>query len=326
MAALAVALLCAPGTWLRSDMARHDLPAGTVAVSVEQIAALRVSPAAGWTVAGIWHLASGHLHFGGFSALIALDDGRLQAFSDRGYGLTFTPPDGSEGGEYRIARQFIDRALHYTFWDIEAATRDSATGTYWLATEQTHAIHRFASNGTLGGTRNLTALVAWPSNAGIEAMVRLADGRFVVLPEYDRTGLIFPADPVAGGAPKRFAIMSPAEGFAITGAKQLPDGRLLVLMRDVVSPARDGWPPFASLLAIGEVPEAGGTFAPQITLDLAQSVPRENYEGLALRERDDGRIDVWIVADDNFSLFQRTLLVKLVFAPLVADASPASAP
>lgn len=306
-------------------MARHDLPAGTVAVCVEQIAALRVRPAAGWTVAGIWHLASDHLHFGGFSALIALDDGRLQAFSDRGYGLTFTPPDGGEGGEYRIVRQFIDRALHYTFWDIEAATRDPATGTYWLATEQTHAIHRFAGNGTLGGTRDLTGLVDWSDNAGMEAMVRLADGRFIVLPEYDRTGLIFRADPVAGGAPKRFAIVSPAEGFAITGAKQLPDGRLLVLMRDVVSPASDGWPPFASLLAIGEVPEAGGTFAPQITLDLAGAVPRENYEGLALRERADGRIDVWIVADDNFSLFQRTLLVKLVFAPSLADAPPASA-
>ncbi len=306
-------------------MARHDLPAGTVAVSVERIAAPSVRPAADWTVAGIWHLASGHLHFGGFSALIALDDGRLQAFSDRGYGLIFTPPDG-DGGEYRIARQFIDRALHYTFWDIEAATRDPATGAYWLATEQTHAIHRFAGNGALSGTRDLTALVDWPDNAGMEAVVRLADGRFVVLPEYDRTGLIFRADPVAGGAPKRFAIVSPAEGFAITGAKQLPDGRLLVLMRDVVSPASDGWPPFASLLAIGEVPEAGGTFAPQITLDLAQAAPRENYEGLALHERDDGRIDVWIVADDNFSLFQRTLLVKLVFAPARADAPPASAP
>ncbi len=50
-------------------------------------------------------------------------------------------------------------------------------------------------------------------NSGIEAMVRLADGRFVVLPENNRTGLIFAADPVDGGKPASFQPSAlPAEG------------------------------------------------------------------------------------------------------------------
>ena len=36
---------------------------------------------------------------------------------------------------------------------------------------------------------------------------------------------------------------------------------------------------------------------------------------LALRPRDDGRVDVWVISDDNFSIMQRTLLAKLVFDP-----------
>jgi len=46
-------------------------------------------------------------------------------------------------------------------------------------------------------------------------------------------------------------------------------------------------------------------------------IPRENYEGLALRPRGDGRVDVWVMSDDNFSIIQRSLLAKLVFDPQI---------
>ena len=59
-----------------------------------------------------------------------------------------------------------------------------------------------------------------------------------------------------------------------------------------------------------------------IALDLATVVPRENYEGLALRERADGAVDVWLISDDNMSVMQRTLLAKLRFDPSAGEALP----
>ncbi len=146
--------------------------------------------------------------------------------------------------------------------------------------------------------------------------MRLADGRFVLLPEGQDYGLIYPRDPVLGDPPRRFAFTAPRDGYAAVDAAQLPDGRLMVLMRAL----RLGVPSFASLIAIGPVPAADDRsgFAPGIALDLAQIVPFENYEGLALRPLGDGRVAVWLIADDNFSVVQRTLLAKFIFDPALS--------
>lgn len=268
---------------------------------------------------GIWQYQADSLKFGGFSALLALKGDRLRAFSDRGYRFTLIAPDlmdsGQLGAATGVAVQQVERGWSMDLWDIEAATRDPGSGTYWLGYENRHAIHRFTVTSDPDGVRDLSDEVDWPDNSGIEALVRLRDERFVVLPEGQPQGLLFPDDPVEGAAPKTFDIISPVADYVITGAKQLPDGRLMVLMRKLEWPSRSAWPPFGSLLAIGEVPQVGGTFAPEITLQLKGVLPRDNYEGLALREREDGRVDVWIIADDNFSVFQRNLLAKLVFTP-----------
>jgi hypothetical protein len=309
-AALAVALLCAPGTWLRSDYVR-EVPKQ---IDVVQLLGSGATGTPGWERAGVWEYDAQSMRFGGFSALLALGPGTLRAFSDRGYRFTLTEPDLG-GGTRRLNRQFVVPGRERELRDIEAATRAPGTGTYWLAYEQTHLIHRFTIASKADGVRDLTGEVDWPDNAGIEAMVRLADGRFVILPERASEGLVFARDPVAGDAPAVFAFRSPAAGYAPTDLAQLPDGRLMVLMRKLVWPSRATWPPFSALLAIGDPPQAGGSFAPAIALPLDPVLPRENYEGLALRQRADGRIDVWVIADDNLSAFQRSLLAKLVFDP-----------
>lgn len=320
IAALGVAVMCAPGTWLRTDLPRS--PPSEIAVA--QVSGPRALPDTGvpdadWALAGIWHYQADSLLFGGFSALLALEGDRLRAFSDRGYRFTLLLPDRADSAEpgpaTGVAVQQVEQGRAMDLWDIEASTRDPATGMYWLGFENYHAIQRFTKDDQPAGLRDLNKAVDWPKNSGIEAMVRLADGRFVVLPEGRRRGLLFAGDPVDGAAAQTFRIALPGEGFAITAAKQLPDGRLLVVLRKLVRPGPDAWPPFGSALAIGEVPRAGGVFAPAITLRLDDVLPRENYEGLAVRPRKNGRLDVWIIADDNVSLFQRSLLAKLIFSP-----------
>jgi len=310
IAAFAVALMCAPGTFLRSEAPRA--PAGDLAAI--KLAGPRATGTPGWELEGLWHLTSSDPQFGGFSALLEIGDGAFAAFADRGWRLDFAPP-GAAPRPPRLTRLFPDQALHHRFFDIEAAVRDPVTGTIWLASENTHAIHRLAADGTSTGRRNLTREVDWARNSGIEAMVRLEDGRFVVLPEGQDEGLIYARDPVEGGRPARFAITIPEKGYEITDAAVLPDGRLIVVLRKLLSPLSDGWPPFASVLAIGDMPEAGGVFAPQIALRLEGVAPSENYEGLVLRALPGGAVAVWLIADDNVSVFQRTLLAKFILTP-----------
>lgn len=310
IAALAVTLLCAPGTWLRSPV---DI-ALPQEVAVSQVAGAAATDATGWDLAGVWQYRAEGLRFGGFSAMLALGPGRLRAFTDRGFRMTFSEPDlPNPGGA--MNRQQVLPGWENDLTDIESATRDPDGGQYWTGYEQVHAIQRHTVASTPDGVRDMRGLVDWPENGGIEAMVRTADGRFIIVPETGSEGLIFARDPVTGGRPQTFRFRSPAKGYVATDMAQLPDGRLLVLMRDLVRPSRAAWPPFSALLAIGDPPAAGGVFAPAVTLRLDDVIPRENYEGLTLRPRDDGRVDVWVISDDNFSIIQRTLLAKLVFDP-----------
>lgn len=310
IAALAVALLCAPGTFLRSDIPTgppRDIP-------MAHIQGAGPTPAPGWQVAGVWQFRANSRLFGGFSALLTEHDHQLRAFSDRGARFTLTEPDRPaphSDGRPDLVRQLVAPADANDLFDIEAATRDPASGTYWLAYENRHTIHRFTAASTPDGKRDLEGEVDWYANSGAEAMVRLRDGRFVVLPEGKNYGLIYPGDPVEGAKPARFTFQSPAPGFAATDVAELPDGRLLLLMRDLVW----AYPMFTSRLAIGTAPRAGGVFAPETVLQLDPTIPRENYEGLAVRPRADGWIDVWVISDDNLSVMQRTLLAKLIFDP-----------
>lgn len=317
IAALGVAAMCAPGTFVRTDIPER-LP---LEIAVARVAGPSATAAPGWTLAGVWRYSDEHREFGGFSALLALEDGRLRAFSDRGSRFTFVEPGTDaaqrEGGSAAppFALQAVERGYADKLWDIESATRDPATGRYWLGFEAFHAIHRYTPASEPDRVRSLGGEVDWPDNEGAEAMLRLSDGRFMVLPEGGDTGLLYPGDPVGGASPARFAVRRPVSGYAATDLSQLPDGRVLLLMRNTVV----ALPPFDTLLALGPPPRAGEVWAPEVALHLHRAIPRENYEGLAVREMADGRVAVWIISDDNLSAMQRTLLARLVFDPARAD-------
>lgn len=315
--ALLVVVL-APGTWLRSDV--NDTP--PVAVSMELVEGPSETVHEGWQLQGIWEYDADHLWFGGFSALIPLSDNRLRAFSDRGMCFTLTEPDkpqprqkaGQKHNPARnVVRQLVVPERSSDLIDIESATRDPETGQYWLGFEGYHSIHRYKVDSEVDGLVPINDPLEWGENSGAEAMVRLDDGRFLVLPEGRRNALIYPSDPVEGAQPKRFMYKTPLDSYAAVDAAQLPDGRVLLLLRNV----EYGWPPFASALAIGPKPplEQDGSYAPEVVLDLGTVLPNENYEGLAVRPRKDGKLDVWIISDDNKATIQRTLLAKLTFDP-----------
>lgn len=312
-AGLFVAALCAPTMWLRSEIPREN----PESIELQQIAGPSEVDAPGWRVEGVWeYTTEPNLRFGGYSALLALSSGRLRAYSDRGYLLTMTEPDQplERAEDRRVSRQHFAEPEHYwMLWDIESATRDPATGMFWLGIENTHAIHRYSPRSEPEELRMLGGEFDWYDNGGLEAMERLSDGRFLAIPEGRSEALIFDADPVKGGAPRQIAFENPASDHAVTDMAQLPDGRLLLVLRRVAL----GIPPFTGKLAIADPPDraATGAWSASILFDLDSVIPAENYEGIAVRPLEDGTIAVWIISDDNFSVLQRTLLAKLVFDP-----------
>ncbi len=266
-------------------------------------------------VLGAWQLASPNRYFGSYSALVSLGDGTLLAASDSGRRLRFTPPGRHGPGprfDYFAAPEFGEKRSA----DIEAMTRDPVTGQLWTALEWNNRIDRYDRDLRLERRVQPAAMRRWRANTGAEAMVRLADGRFVVLAEAgerwfgdEGPGLLFPADPTEAAAPLRFRFRPPA-GYSPVDLAALPDGRVLILLRRVLW----GVPPhFAGKLMVAHPStiRAGQAWHAAPLADLAAPLPVDNYEGLAIEAGSDGGLVLWLIADSNHTVFQRTLLLKL---------------
>lgn len=206
-------------------------------------------------------------------------------------------------------------------FDAEAVTRDPASGTMWVAYEQDNRILRIDVGGSIRAA-NPPAMRQWPTNSGPEAFVRLMDGRFIVLAEHRARwwgsggpGLLFPGDPQAGEPPLRFTFAGP-DGYVPVDMGQLPDGRVLVLLRALLyrmPPRFSG----ALLLADPEEIRQGTVWSGRIVARLDPPLPSDNYEGLAIVPGKDGEVALWIISDDNVAVTQRTLLLKLRWTPPV---------
>ncbi|WP_271079010.1 esterase-like activity of phytase family protein [Aurantiacibacter sp. MUD61] len=294
-------------SWWRSPVSLR--PSDKFTVTAVDIA--ESSEDAPLTATHVWEIEGSGAGFGGFSALIAMPSGQLRAFSDRNWRFTFTMGENGPKGMH-TAQVIPGDGFGLALFDIEAATPAPDGSAYWLSYEATHAIHRFCGNDSAEQVRLLGDELNLPANAGLEAMVRLADGQFVAFGEGRNRGYIFAGDPVDGAEMAAFPVEWPVADYRPTDASQLPDGRVLVLMRRF-SPLP--LPTFESLLVVGEAPVPDAIWRPQLLASLEGIVPRENYEGLAVRPLPGDAAELWLISDDNFSAFQRTLLARLVYAP-----------
>jgi hypothetical protein len=313
----ALALLClllAPGTWWRETARELDER------NILSYRRLTVAAPAAWPASlrlvGVWELKSLNTRFGGYSALLALPDGRLAAYSDRGSYLEFSAP-GGPADEPKIAPiPHIPVPLLRN--DIESAALDPDSGVRWLGLETNNAIARLAP-----GRRPEFVLPplmrSWPRNRGAEAMVRLADGRFVVLAEGPVSlsrqagpAVLFSGDPLEEDTTAAHFYFVPPPRFHPTDMAALPDGRVLILLRGIAV----GLPPFRATLVVADPNEvrAGKEWKWRPFADLSPPLPRDNYEGLATVAHPDGGADIWIISDDNNTTLQRTLLIRLHWA------------
>lgn len=301
-------------TWGRADILPVD-PSAPVTAELVARAGSGGSSGSPLTLMGAWQIESATRDFGGYSALVALADGSLLAASDTGTLLALDRPGrATMRGSYPELAATDGRDKRDA--DLEALTVDRTSGMIWGAYERSNAIERYSPTLERLARVEPIAMQGWRANGGPEAMVRLADGRFVVLAEVNRRStaqghraVLFAGDPTKDGEVVSFAFAAP-EGMRPVDITQLADGTVLVLLRSVE------WyvpPRFGSAIAVLDhaAIEAGQLWRPEAVFPLPESVPQENYEGLASERIGSGASRLWLISDDNFTGLQRTLLVAL---------------
>lgn len=314
--ALGLALALVPVTWLRSPLPPPDHGQQLTLAPVRAGAALP-GP---FRLAGVWQLTSPDSRFGSYSALVSQRPGQLLAISDRGFFLDFAMPGA---GPSRARFGWLPGAAirDKMFRDMEAAARDPASGRIFIAFEGRNAVARHLPDLGEQGLSQVPEMRGWGANTGPEAMVRLADGRFVIICEC-QTGwlasgrhpaLLFAGEPGASGAARRFTLAG-AEGYRPTDMALLPDGWVLVLVRRLTWPMP---PRFKARLLLADPDDIapGGLWRTVVLADLAAPLPVDNFEALTVTAGEDGKSIAWLLSDDNQALSQRTLLWKLEFSP-----------
>ncbi len=277
---LAVALpILALAMWLKGQPSRSPGPDRIVEGRAEIVAVGGGMKA--------WRLSAPDRRFGGLSAL-AVDRGQLLALTDSGVAVRFSPP--RSGKAMRFALHDLPSGpgnpLRKSNRDSESLLADRDGRGWWVGFETRHSLWLF--------DRSLTRVLAtrwldvdWAANRGGEALAGGAKGEVMVLPE--------------GGGPAVGGKLDAPEGTA--DATRLADGRLVLLVR------RLGVSGFDNQLWIAA---GAGKAARRIALDLGAL---DNMEGIAAAPRPDGGTRLWIVSDDNFRPWMRTLLVALDLPP-----------
>ena len=273
------------------------------------------------TFMGGVHLTSRDPAFGGYSSLSVVGD-RFMMLSDGGNVVRFRM-----GTDWKLADigfrnlpggpgegwQKADR-------DSESMAVDPRTGTIWAGFEGANAIWRYAPGfARVEGHVRPKAMAKWDANGGAESLVRLHDGRFLVIAETargprvpvplrrGRQTLVFAGDPLTTRQPPlRFTYMPPP-GYDPSDATELPDGRLLVLNRAFSLPFV-----FTNILVLVDPREIreGATVTGRAIATLEPPLIHDNFEGIAAT-REDGATMLWLVSDDNEAApLERTLLLK----------------
>jgi hypothetical protein len=307
----------APGTFIRSATGVRSDVAVVAVIPVAQ----RTGVSGALALTGAWELQSAHGWFGGFSALVAGAGQTLIAGTDRGWllDLDLTGPEPrAVPGSFRFVG---DRtAARKEVIDLESLARDPASGTLWGAFESFNLVMRMDPDGQRT-IRRPPEMAKWPRNSGPETMERLADGRFIMLAEGPERGsdthhlaLLFPDDPAAPVTPLAFRFAAEPD-YDPVDATQLPDGRVLILLRRVkyAIPAR-----FDTAIAIADPREikAGKVWRGTVIQRFSGGVFADNFEGIAFvaGPDDPGKGAVWLIADDNFSVSQRSVLVRFAWS------------
>lgn len=206
------------------------------------------------------------------------------------------------------------------YQDAESLTA-LADGSFIIGFERQHRLWQFPAAGGPAGN----ALAARPNpfptparltaaslNAGVEALVALADGRLLAFTEGQPIGENYGVYLWEERRGWKLLTLRPRGLFKPTGAARLPDGDILLLERR-----------FTLLGGLGMRLRriAADTVRPGAVLDgeeiaeLRPPLTVDNFEGVAVHRAGDGSLRLTLISDDNFSPLQRNLIVQFELLP-----------
>ncbi|HYD30529.1 MAG TPA: esterase-like activity of phytase family protein [Azospirillaceae bacterium] len=258
----------------------------------------------------------GDAGFGGLSSLSVLGDGnRFVAVSDVGAviaGRLGYDDTGrlTEAGNFTTEPLLLEDGASEgkRGHDSEGLTR-LPDGGWVVSFERHHRLLRYPRDFGRSGEPPVPLAVPpgledAPDNGGAEAVTTLADGRLLVLQE-GAGGAEHPAWVGDGRRWERLAYR-PERRFRPTDAAMLPDGDVLVLERRASFAGGFG----ARIVRLKAAAlRAGAVLEGEELARLGPPLTIDNFEGIAVQPGADGEVRVWIVSDNNFSVFQRTLLL-----------------
>lgn len=260
--------------------------------------------------------------FGGISSIRVDRDGkRFLAVNDKGRWLrgridyAGERPVGISDVEIAPILGADGKSLSRRYYDAESLTE--AGGTVWVGYERVHQIFRFdyAKQGLLArgqpirmppGAKNM------PSNKGIEAMIAAPSGTplagtLIAISEkaLDDAGNIR-GFLIGGKTPGEFSVKRIGD-FDLTDAALAPNGDLLILERAFSILRGAG-------MRIRRVPlsavKPGAVLEGEVLIEADFAYQIDNMEGLSVHVGTKGETVLTIVSDDNFSSWQRTLLLQ----------------
>jgi len=267
------------------------LPVRTIALKYQVVSLPEAAPPL--RLAGAWLMTADDPRFGGLSAL-AIDGSSFLAVSDLGAVIRFDRP--SVARPHLWLADLADGpgpAGRKTSRDAESLAPDPRGRGWWVGYEQRHSLWLYNMHFDQARMAIRIERPNWWRNRGIEALIA-KDGDLLALAENGREAIR-----VGGGGQQPLRLHSNADA---ADAAQAPDGSSWVLLR------RKGMDGIKQSIALLEPTHDGYRVGPEFRLPKASL---DNYEGMAIEARADGRWRFWLVSDDGHRVMARTLLVAL---------------
>ena len=264
-----------------------------------------------------FELRSRHPQFGGISGLSIGGDGRLYAVSDRGYWLSAQMRHDSEGRLVDLRDWQIKPLLTMArtpsdglLTDAEALAK-APDGSLIVGFEQNHRLWRYLAPPMTfdSPAQPITLprdLAKAPRNGGLECVTVLPSGEiFTVAEELQNKDGSFKGWLIVDQETVEFSYLSTA-GFRASDCTALPNGDVIVLERHLS--IFFGFSARLKLIRAASI-RANAALTGEDLLRLDPPLRLDNFEAIAAREDAAGTL-IYLISDDNFQPFQRTLLLQ----------------
>lgn len=257
--------------------------------------------------------------FGGISGLRFID-GRFVAVTDMAKWIEFRTGENAQGHLQQISNVTITPIRDAAGLKLEGGNSDAEAvaiapdGGLLVAFERNHRILHFADTRSSGFRQMRPPVGGLPGNGGYEAMTALADGSIIAIAERSRTSDTLLTGFVAANGdrtPVTFKLKR-RDGFRPTDMVQMPGGDILLLERYYRAPSTVA--ARVSRIAIHDVVQ-DAEITPTTLATIRQPALVDNMEGIAIRPAPDGGLWIYLASDDNFSIVQRTILMKFAYYP-----------